>query len=51
MAAKDAGRVLLMSPIPRYITAKCCADPKHITNFGDAEYRDLIEEVAGNAQR
>ncbi len=41
-AAKVAGRIILLSPTPRYIIAKCCGDAEHITNFGDTYYRNII---------
>ena len=48
--------IILIAPIPRYIVAKCCTDPSHISNFGKDDYEDefyrasdLAENVAGSA--
>jgi hypothetical protein len=35
--------VVLLSPVPRYMHAKCCDDPTHVENFDDP---DLDEEIA-----
>jgi len=46
----------LIAPFPRYVVAKCCTDPSHISNFGKDDYEeefyrasDLAENVAGSA--
>jgi hypothetical protein len=33
-----APRLIVMVPIPRYVTARCCDDPEHITNFEQESY-------------
>jgi hypothetical protein len=35
-------RVLLICPIPRYVTNKCCTDPTHIENFNNPDYDDEL---------
>ena len=49
--AQAAGRVLLLSLTPHYITGKCCERDDHITNFDDPDYRMVLEEAADNAGR
>jgi hypothetical protein len=36
--------VVIVTPVPRYLLAKCCADPDHITNFADRLYISEIEK-------
>jgi hypothetical protein len=31
-------KLIILMPIPRYVTSPCCADPEHITNIRDADY-------------
>ena len=31
-------RKLLISPLRRYVSAPCCADPEHVCNFGSSRY-------------
>jgi hypothetical protein len=31
-------RLILIVPIPRYVTARCCDDQDHITNFEQESY-------------
>ncbi len=39
--------VLIMCPVPRYITFRCCDDPGHCTNFDDPAYlATLISDLA-----
>ena len=30
--------IIIIGPMPRYVVAKCCDDPVHITNFHDESY-------------
>jgi hypothetical protein len=30
--------LLVLAPIPRYVTKKCCTDPDHVTNFDSPDY-------------
>ena len=41
-AASQAGKTILLVPLPRYAETKCCQDPGHISNFGEADYSDTI---------
>jgi hypothetical protein len=41
LGAAGKAKVIFVAPFPRYISAKCCPDPSHITNFGQ---EDLIVE-------
>jgi hypothetical protein len=46
-AAPDS-KIILVSPLPRYITDKCCDNDSHIANFGDADYtHDISDELRG----
>ena len=36
-------QVIVVLPIPRYISGKCCSDEAHITNFGTADCLDEID--------
>jgi hypothetical protein len=39
--------VLIMCPVPRYATFRCCDDPSHCTNFDDPSYLStLIGDLA-----
>ncbi len=39
--------VLIMCPVPRYATFRCCDDPGHCTNFDDPSYLStLISDLA-----
>jgi hypothetical protein len=39
--------VLIMCPVPRYVTFRCCDDPGHCTNFDDPSYlATLISDLA-----
>jgi hypothetical protein len=44
-SAANAATVILI-PFPRYLTGKCCENPSHITNFGDADYREEVCKFA-----
>jgi hypothetical protein len=44
-------RVLLICPIPRYVTGKCCADPTHIENFESPDYDDELLECQDQHRR
>ena len=35
----------------RYVTGKCCQDPAHITNFDEADYRQVLESAIDNAAK
>jgi hypothetical protein len=37
----NAGTVLV-TPIPQYITGKCCDDPSHLENFDDQDFEESI---------
>jgi hypothetical protein len=39
---------LLLSPLLRYITAPCCKDTGHLTNFGGPEYALFLGEAMEN---
>ncbi len=46
-ALRDTG-VVLLSPVPRYIHAKCCEDPSHIENFDDQDLDgEIVEGLEG----
>jgi hypothetical protein len=52
-AAPDL-KMLVLLPLPRYVTEKCCPDPEHITNFGSDSYLGKISdelEVIGDLVR
>jgi hypothetical protein len=36
-------RIIALSPLPRYVTEKCCLDPEHITNAGDSDFHTDID--------
>ncbi len=40
-----------MVPLPRYAEGKCCQDPGHISNFGEADYSDTIRAGIDNCAR
>ncbi len=42
-AVKAAGKVLLLLPTHPYVTSKCCPDPDHFANFGEADYRQVLK--------
>jgi hypothetical protein len=31
-------KLIILMPLPRYISSSCCADPDHVTNIADADY-------------
>jgi hypothetical protein len=35
-------KLIVLAPIPRYVTEKCCTNPEHIKNFPDPGYYDEI---------
>ncbi len=37
--------------LPRYAEAKCCQDPGHISNFGEADYSGTIRAGIDNCAR
>jgi hypothetical protein len=45
-ALKGTGTVLL-SPVPRYVYEKCCAEPSHLANFDDP---DLDKEIVSGLE-
>jgi hypothetical protein len=38
----SGSKVLLVCPIPRYVTKGCCDDPTHVTNISGPEYDDEL---------
>ncbi len=42
--AGDA-KILLTVPLPRYVTAACCADTTHVSNCQDP---DFLREISGS---
>jgi hypothetical protein len=38
----------LISPLLRYITAPCCKEATHLTNYGGPEYAFLLGEAVDN---
>ncbi len=45
---------LVLTPIPRYVKAKCCDRPTHITNFSEPNYRGKMASqlyITGRHQR
>ena len=43
-AARGA-TILLVGPLHRYVTGKCCGNPAHITNFEDTAYVEMIGDT------
>ncbi len=50
-AAAKAGKIIVVDPLPRYISGKCCPSPDHISNFGDADYQETIEAAVRSAHK
>jgi hypothetical protein len=42
-------KVLLVCPIPRYLTQKCCSKETHIENFGNPEYEEDFRNNIGKS--
>jgi hypothetical protein len=42
--SQSSPRIVIVTPVPRYLLAKCCSDPDHITNFADRHYITEIEK-------
>ena len=38
LRAGGEGVKIVVAPMPRYITAPCCSNKKHVTNFGERKY-------------
>jgi hypothetical protein len=43
-------RLILIVPIPRYVTSRCCDDPDHINNFEHESYVSDIDRETNNAE-
>jgi len=52
LAAAGAKPIIIVTPFPRYMSAACCTDPEHMTNYGDQDFgdnlRDKLEEMRSN---
>ena len=52
LAAAGQKPMVIVTPIPRYVSAPCCNEPDHVTNFQDHEFadslRDKLEEIRTN---
>ena len=52
LAAAGQKPLVIITPIPRYMSAPCCMEPDHMTNFSDQEFadslRDNLEGVRSN---
>jgi hypothetical protein len=48
-AVKDMRRIVL-SPLPRYLQARCCPSKSHVTNFEDEDYRQKLETAVYEAK-
>jgi hypothetical protein len=44
--AAGTAKVIVVMPIPRYVTAGCCTAPGHITNQSEADYQALLASAA-----
>jgi hypothetical protein len=31
-------KIIVLMPLPRYVTGRCCSDPEHISNFNDPTF-------------
>ena len=51
VAASKAGKIILLDPLPRYTTKKCCQKTDHITNYADADYLETVETAVKNAHK
>jgi hypothetical protein len=40
--ASGSAKVLMMLPLPRYVTAACCSSRRHVTNLDDADYESVL---------
>jgi lysophospholipase L1-like esterase len=38
-------KLICLTPIPRYLTGKCCKDPEHVKNFADQDFQDMQAEL------
>ena len=43
MLAAAKHQLIIISPLPRYLYNRCCADKEHCSNFSDSDYRDSTE--------
>jgi hypothetical protein len=43
-------RLILIVPVPRYVTTRCCSDPAHITNFEQETYVTDIDRETDTAE-
>ena len=52
LAAAGVKPIIIVTPIPRYMSAPCCEDADHMTNYGDQDFgdnlRDNLEEIRSN---
>jgi hypothetical protein len=37
-------KIILLTPVPRYVNCRCCNDPDHVQNFGEKGFQDEIAE-------
>jgi hypothetical protein len=44
--AAGSAKVIVVLPVPRYVTAGCCTSPGHITNRCEADYQALLASAA-----
>ncbi len=49
LKATKGHKLLLVGPLPRYVTYKCCDDDSHITNYDNDDYIDNV--AAGVKER
>ena len=50
LRAGGDNKKLILSPLPRYSTSRCCDDTSHISNFGKDGYGTTIGEALGDIQ-
>ena len=50
LRAGGDNRKIILSPLPRFSTSKCCEDSKHVTDFGKEGYGTTIGEALGDIQ-
>ena len=48
LRAGENNKKITLSPLPRYSTAKCCPDIRHITNFGKKGYGTTMGSKLGD---
>ena len=44
-------KMIIVTPIPRYLLQRCCSDPEYVPNLASEDYRKLLEDAVFDCRK